>query len=67
MNFKAHEPEKNYPGMLISTGMNTPTKNLAVQEKTNCFLKEKNAFELEKVDLKYNIKGSRYRLFLSET
>ena len=52
MNFKAHKPEKNYPGRLISTGMNTPTKSLAVL----------TAFELKKVDLKYNIKDTDHFL-----
>ena len=40
MNIKDHKPEKNYPGRLISTGMNTPTKNLAIL----------TAFELKKLN-----------------
>ena len=43
MNLKAHKPEKNYPGRLISTGCNSFIKNLSIF----------TAEELKKVDLPY--------------
>ena len=48
IQLKAHKPEKDFPGRLISTGCNTLTKNLAVL----------TAFELKKVVLKYNVKDT---------
>lgn len=48
LNFKAHKPEDNFPGRLISTGCNTPTRNIS----------ELTAFELKKVNLSYNISGT---------
>ena len=43
MDLKAHKPEKNYPGRLISTGCNTLVRNLA----------KLTAHELKKVKLSY--------------
>ena len=48
MNFKAHKPEKNYPGRLISTGCNSYIKNLSIF----------TAEELKKVELPYCLKDS---------
>ena len=48
MNFKAHKPEKNYPGRLISTGCNSYIKNLSIF----------TAEELKKVDLPHCLKDS---------
>ena len=49
MNIKAHKPEKNYPGRLISTGCNSYIKNLAIF----------TAQELKKVGLKYCLKDTK--------
>ncbi|KAL5258256.1 hypothetical protein ACHWQZ_G013033 [Mnemiopsis leidyi] len=48
MNFKAHKPDKNYPGRLISTGCNSYIKNLSIF----------TAEELKKVDLPHCLKDS---------
>ena len=48
INLKAHKPEKNFPGRLISTGCNSFTKNLAVL--TN--------YELRKVKLVHNVQDT---------
>ena len=48
MNPKAHKPEKNYPGRLISTGCDSYTKNLSIL----------TAHELKKVSLEYNLKDT---------
>ena len=45
---KAHKPEKNYPGRLISTGCNTYIKNLSVL----------TAHELEQVKLDHNLQDT---------
>ena len=47
-NPKAHKPEKNYPGRLISTGCDTYIKNLSIL----------TSHELKKVPLKYNLKDT---------
>ena len=47
-NFKAHKPEKDYPGRLISTGCNSYTKNLATL----------TAYELKKVQLEHNLRDT---------
>ena len=48
MNLKAHKPEKNYPGRLISTGCNSFIKNLSIF----------TAEELKKVDLPYCLRDT---------
>jgi hypothetical protein len=48
MNLKAHKPEKNYPGRLISTGCNSFIKNLSIF----------TAEELKKVELPYCLKDT---------
>ena len=48
MNIKAHKPEKNFPGRLISTGCNSYIQNLAIF----------TAQELKKVQLKHCLKGT---------
>ena len=52
IDLKAHKPEKNYPGRLISTGCNTLTKNLAIL----------TSHEMKKVELKYNVKDTDHFL-----
>ena len=52
INPKAHKPEKNYVGRLISTGCASHTKNLAAL----------TAIELNKVELKYIIKDTNHLL-----
>lgn len=53
MNMKAHKPEKNISGRLISTGCNSFTKNLAVL----------TVHELRKVHLEHNIKDTNEFLY----
>ena len=48
MNLKAHKPEKNYPGRLISTGCNSYIKNLSIF----------TAEELKKVELPHCLKDA---------
>ena len=48
IDLKAHKPDKDFPGRLISTGCNTITRNLS----------ELTAFEMKKVELKYNVKDN---------
>ena len=48
MNFKAHKPDKNFPGRLISTGCNSYIKNLSIL----------TAEELKRVDLPHCLKDS---------
>ena len=48
VNPKAHKPDKNYPGRLISTGCASHTKNLSIL----------TAHELKKVTLQYNLKDT---------
>ena len=52
INPKAHKPNKNYPGRLISTGCSSYTKNLSALTAT----------ELCKVDLQYVIKDTNHLL-----
>ena len=48
INLKAHKPQKQYPGRLISTGCNSFTKNLAIL----------TSYELKKVDLEFCLKDT---------
>ena len=52
VNPKAHKPEKNYPGRMISTGCASAIKNLSAL----------TAHELTKVDLKYAIQDNNHIL-----
>jgi len=52
VNPKAHKPEKNYPGRMISTGCASAIKNLSAL----------TAYELTKVDLKYAIQDNNHIL-----
>ena len=48
INLKAHKPEKDFPGRLISTGYNSFTKNLSLL----------TAYELNKVKLLHNVQDT---------
>ena len=52
VNPKAHRPEKNYPGRMISTGCASFTKNLSAL----------TAYELNKAELKYVLQDTNHLL-----